>query len=268
MRWRDIACVLSTFLLAAPAFTETLVKPSGSRQVVFGDGKIGKALVLNGSSRLAYPSKFITANAGTVEMWVNPAESRDMSFLFSVGSNSPVWLTVTLDRREVAFSFSKKGVVKPDAYARVSAKAEVFKPNEWHHLAAAWGYAKPGECLVQLFIDGVLKDAAYNVTTPYEWGQGDFGMGIGHNTASVASKEGFCGRLDEVRISNYPKSPLEVEAAFKLGIDGKPLPCEEGTLLLMRFDDDTNAVSATQTILSQKDVEKRVQKSIEEEASR
>ncbi len=266
MRTGKFHAILSLALLATTAFTDTVVKPLRS-PAVYGEGKVGKAVVLNGAVGVSYVSQHIKANAGTLEMWANPTELKDTSFLFTVGTNAPTWLVVSLSQQKVAFSLSRKGAAGPEAYARVATTSEALKPGEWHHLAFAWGFTKPGECLVQLYVNGKLKDAAYNVTTLKNWVDGDLNMEIGHNTASTSSTNGFVGMVDEVRISNYPKKPSEVEAGYKLGREGKPLPVEDGTLLLVHFDGDSDAVSATQAALPPDEVVKRVQQSIDEEGS-
>ena len=42
--------------------------------------------------------------------------------------------------------------------------------------------------------------------------------------------------IDELRVSNYPKKPSEIKAAYQDFLSGKPPVIEKGTLLLQHFD--------------------------------
>ncbi len=261
---RLILCAIA-FVFASYFCSADMVEPLSGKSS-FEKGKVGRSAVFSGADKLGYGAEYLKANAGTIEIWVlpNPQNQEAFQYLLSIGSNNPLWFMIGLDKGEIVFLYTKKGAEKKYAYySNIKNKADLFKSVEWHHLAFVWAFTKPGECLMQIYVDGRLKEEKWDLSTGDKWEDGDKSFSIGFNSAS-ANAAAFIGRMDELRISNYPKSPSEIKASFEKGGRGEPLTPEPGTLLLLNFDDSTAGVSYTKDAETQEKVAKSVEKIMDE----
>ena len=261
---RIILCA-SALILAVTVFSAEKVEPM-SGKVSFEKGKIGKSAFFNGTDRLRYSAEYLKANAGTIEMWVlpNPANRDSFQFLFSIGSNNPLWFMSGLGNGEIVFHYSKKNPEKKYAfYSDIKNKTNLLKAGEWHHLAFVWAFKKSSECLMQIYVDGHLKEEKWDLSIGDKWDEPDKSFAIGFNSAS-ATAAAFNGQVDELRISNYPKLPSEIKACFEKGGRGEPLSLESGTLLLVNFDDSVAGLSSTKDAETQENVVKSSEKIMDE----
>lgn len=256
---------LAVFMTACAAFSAEKVEPL-SGKLSFEKGKVGKSAVFPGTDKLRYGAEYMKANAGTVEMWVlvSPQDRESFNFLLSIGSNNPQWFMLGLDKCEPVFHFSKKNAEKKyDYYCNIKSKTNLFKAGEWHHLAYVWAFTKPGESLMQIYVDGQLKEEKWDLAIGEKWDESDKSFAIGFNSAS-ATAPAFSGQIDELRISNYPKPPSEIKAGFEKGGRGDPLSTEPGTLLLLNFDDSAAGLSSTKDAETNEKVAKSAEKIMDE----
>jgi hypothetical protein len=237
-----------------------------SGKTSFEKGKVGKSAVFPCADKLRYSSEYLKANAGTIEMWVlvNSQKQDAFNFLLSIGSNNPLWFMTGVDKGEIIFHYSKKNPVKKyDFYSSIKNKTNLLKAGEWHHLAFVWAFKKAGECLMQIYIDGQLKEEKLDLSTGERWEAADKSFALGFNSASVTAPA-FSGQMDELRISNYPKLPSEIKASFEKGGRGEPLSTEPGTLLLLNLDDNATGLSSTKDAETKENVAKYAEKIIDE----
>lgn len=259
-----ILCV-AVFLIADAVFSAEKVEPLVGK-VSFEKGKIGKSAVFPATEKLRFGAEYLKANAGTIEMWVlsNTRNQEAFQFILSIGSNSPLWFMTGLDKFEPVFHYSRKsGEKKYKFYSSIKSKTDLLKAGEWHHLAFVWAFTKPGECLMQIYIDGQLKEEKWDLSTGEKWEDADKSFAIGFSSAN-ASAAAFTGQIDELRISNYPKFPSEIKTGFGKGVKGEPLTPEPGTLLLLDFEDSVAGVSSTKEAETQEKVAKTAEKIMDE----
>lgn len=157
----------------------------------WGKGRIGGALVLDGSSgfvRIADKSAFDLGGPFTVACWAN-LRSVPMEWMAIVTKGDNSWrLSTTSQEQRIHFS----GIDS----------TRVLGANEWHHLAAVYdGTAK------RLYVDGNLE-AEEPVTGGF--GRDDSDVLIGEN----AERPGrfFSGMIDDVRIYNHALSETAIKS--------------------------------------------------------
>ncbi|MFA6292748.1 MAG: LamG-like jellyroll fold domain-containing protein [Victivallales bacterium] len=261
---RAILCAVSLMFAVSVCSAEKVEPLSG--KLSFEKGKVGKSAVFSSAEKLSFGAEYLKANAGTIEIWVlaNPQNQAAFQFLLSIGSNNPLWFMAGLDKGETVFLYAKKGAGKKyDYYSNIKNKTDLLKADEWHQFAFVWAFTKPGECLMQIYVDGRLKEEKWDLSTGEKWEDADKSFAIGFNSAS-AGAAAFSGQMDELRISNYPKSPSEIKASFEKGGRGEPLTPEPGTLLLLNFDDSTAGVSSTKDAGTRENVAKSVERIMDE----
>lgn len=211
-----------------------------SGTIKFGEGIVNKSAVFEGKEYLHYDAKnTIKGNAGTIEMWIKPykdAEEIEFEPLISIGNNAPSWFLISLNKGTLGFLY-KKGQ-KPfqkeeEFYSNLSVNIKNWKKMEWHHIGIVWANLERAKSIVQIYIDGELKESRYNMNIGEDL-EGDV-LGIGCNTAGMLSPR-FCGEIDELRISNHPKTKKEIFESYEQGKRKEPLTADDGTLLLLNFD--------------------------------
>jgi len=219
----------------APVSTYS-VKPISSGDVS-GAGITGRALQL--SSRLVpqYPGTVLSGSAGTVEAWVRAEQAPGdvpSGILLAVGQNAPDWFVVAIGEGKLSFVFKngRRPFRNPgEFYVSLSTSVANWERGEWHHLALVWANGGEGQGLLRIYVDGTLQEARRNCT---------LGSAIpcGRVLRLGYRDKPFQGDLDELRISNYPKTPEEIADACDRGRSGESLQLEDGTLLLLHFDGD------------------------------
>ena len=215
---------------------EIKVAPLQQKSLNFGDGKCGNALEMTGASRLVFKSDRINPAGGTIEAVVNlkAIPEKAFVFLFSVGNNAPLWFFGGIENGNLAFMFRKKADGGKYAYYATLKSASGINAGEWTHLAFVWGFKKEKECIMQIYVNGKAVAEKFDQSTGTQWGAADENFCIGCNSAGAAPA--LNGMIDELRVSNYPKKPSEIKAAYQEMLSGKPPVVETGTLLLLHFD--------------------------------
>ena len=231
-------------------------------EVTYVNGPAGKAVKLN--SPVDYNSAFIKANAGTIELWYQlPQDSAEMphQFLLGVGENSPGWFCIGISKGQLGFLY--KNGLQPFArqgefYSHTGTGVKKHQKGEWHHLAIVWAHQGQGHDLVMLFVDGELREKKANANlgdrfaTPY----------LRFGGAGIKGSE-FKGALDEIRISNYPRTINEIVEAYREVKKGNALKKETGTLLLLNFENTLNGQNQTVRSLNDERLKDRVSMIVE-----
>ncbi len=261
MKKSTLAVLLSAVSCFSIFAGEAEVQPSYKKNITFTDGIAGKAALFNAKSKLMFPLSYIKANCGTIELWLKTKSlEKGYAPLISVGKNIPMWFLTGFDSKGINFLYKRKENGKHKYYASMK---QAYKFEEkWTQFALVWAYNGSGESLVQIYVNGKSILGKFNTTTGQEWKDCKH-LGIGSNTAS-ASSTSFVGALDELRISNYPKTPSEIMKAYKQVLSKQELKLEPGTLLLDNFSDSLTAKSMTTEALSAAQVEESVEKILNE----
>ena len=212
------------------------VVPLQQKSLTFGEGKCGKTLEMTGASRLVFKSDRINASGGTIELMVNLKAIPEKSFvyLFSVGSNAPLWFFGGIENGSLTFMFRKKAAGGKYEYYATLKSASGINTGEWTHLAFVWGFKKDKECIMQIYVNGKAVAEKFDQSTGTQCSAADENFCIGCSSAGAAPA--LNGMIDELRVSNYPKKPSEIKAAYQDFLSGKPPVIEKGTLLLQHFD--------------------------------
>lgn len=253
-----IASLIFSFGVKA---VENEVKPLCKTQITFTAGIAGKAALFKSKSRFLLPLECIKANCGTIEMWLN-TETPKKGYvpLVSVGKNNPMWFLAGFDNKAINFLYKRKEGKKFKYYT--SLKQACAFENKWTHFALVWAYNGAGRSLVQIYINGKSIMDKYNTTTGQKWVECRE-LGIGCNTASALAPA-LVGAIDELRISNYPKTPSEIKKAFEHVKAKRELKVEAGTLLLNNFNDTLTGKSMTKETLNAEKVSEYVEKILNE----
>lgn len=223
---------------------EIKVAPVQQKSLTFSEGQCGNALEMTGASRLVYKSDRINSSGGTIEVMVNLKAMPEKAFvyLFSVGNNSPLWFFGGIENGNLVFMFRKKAAGgKYDYYATLKSPAGI-NAGEWTYLTFVWGFKKEKECILQIYVNGKNVAEKFDQTTGTQWGAADENFCIGCSSAGAAPA--LNGMIDELRVSNYPKKPSEIKAAYQEIMSGKPPVVEKGTLLLLHCDGSVEGTAA------------------------
>lgn len=263
----DAARQLPLVLAGQPVEAEPIeqVKPLNDR-VDFTGGVVGQAAAFDDESLVSYPAHYIKANAGTIEGWcrlpVNAAEAK-AAHLIGVGDNNPAWFQTTVHegRFSVLFKDGRKPYQdKGEYYASLAADVGAWKADRWHHFAIVWGNVGEGQSLLQIYINGKLEAERYNVTLGRRYKNDS--IAVGRSSASATQR--MRGHLDELRISNHPRTGSEIAAAFEAVRRGESLEPGNGTLLLIGADGEMTAASRTSLPMDDQGVALRVGRIIED----
>jgi|APSaa5957512622_1039677.scaffolds.fasta_scaffold04713_3 hypothetical protein len=211
------------------------VRP-GTHDAIFVPGLAGQALRLSTRSAPVFPGTVLAGNAGTLEVWVRPVgppKGVGDSILLTGGQNAPDWFVVAIADGRLTFTF--KNGRKPyrgpgEFYASLTTQVVDWGLGEWHHLAVVWANGAEGKGLLRVYIDGTLREARSNCT---------LGVAIPPGRAFRLGYPGksFPGDVDELRLSNRPRTSAEIANAYRRGRSGGALQVDVDTLLLLHFDD-------------------------------
>jgi len=234
-----IAKILLTAVMAlglGVVAEEIKVAPILQKSLNYSSGKCGNALEMTGASRLVFKPDRINAAGGTIEAIVNlkAAPEKAFVYLFSVGNNAPLWFFGGIENGNLSFMFRKKADGGKYEYYAVLKSPSGIKTGEWTHLAFVWGFKKEKECIMQIYVNGKSVVDKFDQSIGTQWGAADENFCIGCSSAGAAPA--LNGMIDEFRVSNYPKKPSEIKAAYQEMLSGKPPVVEKGTLLLLHFD--------------------------------
>jgi hypothetical protein len=208
--------------------------------VSYQKGIIGKGAFFEGKTRLAYKSKCIKAEEGTLEFWLKPEGSalKRLCALWGIGNNAPLRFGGSLNNGELSFMFTRKG--EGGFYANLINKTSAIKA-EWQQLAFVWKNNGPKKSIMQIYLNGKLLESRSNLTIGKNWSPPGQNLCIGFNSAAFKA-EGFAGVFDEFRISSKAKTPNQILKAYERVKKGKELELQEDTLLLLHFENTVTGV--------------------------
>lgn len=171
---------------------------------VWSTGKVGGALLFNGTN--AYVATPITTNSnqGTVSLWVNSTASIDMGRSYTIfqanGNGNSIGLFLqSFSSASNPWQFDMRGNygATVSAISPVSSNANL---NQWHHLVAVWDTSSG----VQLYVDGSLSATATGTTGT-----------ISPSTQTIgAPTSSFQGSIDDVRVYNRKLTSSEIAALY------------------------------------------------------
>jgi cyanobactin cluster PatC/TenC/TruC protein len=150
-----------------------------------------------GSSALRPQGRF------TIEAWVCPATDAGKQVIFADGKTQ-----FYLEAGELKFQST------PKAEAITSVGASLVAGN-WYHVAVARGGSRPGD--TKLYINGVENDNKTAITPVTSFGNTYLGR------YPEAPDSGFQGKLLEVRVWRFARSPAEIQANMTYFLTGREL---------------------------------------------
>lgn len=230
---------------------EIKVNPVMQSGLNFEWGKIGKSAVFNSNSKLYFDIGRIHPSGGTIELILKRRSgiATDISSLITVGTDRPLWFFIGEQNGILTFIFRKKSIEDGKFEYNGNIRSQtLIKDNEWTHLAFVWGYRREKGCLMQIYVNGKAAEEKFYLSIGREWSINDLIIGIGCNSANFSTPS-FCGSIDEIRISNYPKTFNELNAAYEEFAIGKAPKMEQNTLLLLHFE---NGIEGLKTDEAQK----------------
>jgi|GEM_PF-747181 len=236
------------------------IKPENDR-VEYVPGPAGKAAKFSGSSLLSYESSCIKGNAGTIELWVKtdkPASDLQQVHLLGVGANDPGWFSVALDEGKLAVLMKHgRSPYKQSGEYYISLRADVsdWQAGQWHHLALTWGNIGKQKSMLQVYVDGELKEERYNITIGEQFAGNSLILGRSSANSKLKSR---C-ELDEVRVSNGPLTADAIRKNYQRVKNGRQSQLANDTLLLLSFEETAEGVGTTRSALQRKAVESRVE---------
>ncbi|MBE9213355.1 cyanobactin biosynthesis PatC/TenC/TruC family protein [Plectonema cf. radiosum LEGE 06105] len=165
-----------------------------SKVLVFDTNSQGIAV---GSSALRPQGRF------TIEAWVCPATDAEKQVIFADGETQ-----FYLEAGELKFQLT------PEAEAISSVAAGLVAGN-WYHVAVARGGSRPGD--TKLYINGVENDNKTAITPVISFGNTYLGR------YPEVPDSGFHGKLLEVRVWRFARSPAEIQANMTYFLTGREL---------------------------------------------
>ncbi len=238
--------VLMIFIVNALYSGEiTIIAPVAHNGIKVEQGKIGKTATFNVNSKLFFNVDRIQPAGGTIELIVkrNRIANQGNSALITVGVDDPICFFIGEQNGQLTFIYRKKTQDGKYEFSSTIKSLTQIKDDEWTHLAFVWGYQREHGCIMQIYINGKTAEEKFRLSFGREWTNNDIMIGIGCNTADIAAAS-FTGMIDELHISNYPKSFNEINADYEEFAMGRSPKLEHSTLLLLHFDNDLAGTAA------------------------
>jgi len=188
-----------------------------SASTSFTASRFMKGVYINGSGTLRYQTvNNIEYDHGTIEFWARPSSdpgSNSYLYFFSTGSEYQNEMGIYSYGGILHFVFYDNYGDYSDAQANIS----FWNAGEWHHVAAIWDVVNGFEPVydhLDLFIDGSNEDVTHRSDfstyglyfNPY--------MYIGSHSSGQYQAN---STIDEFRISEWPRSPAEINASYQKG---------------------------------------------------
>ncbi|MBD0384505.1 discoidin domain-containing protein [Paenibacillus sp. WST5] len=180
-------------------------KHDGTAQgnVGYSDGKIGKAVNLNGTDGyMTLPKEHALSgyDAITVATWVNWRGGGNWQRIFDFGNNTNQFMFLSPKSGSGTLRFAIK-----NGGGEQSVQTAALPLNQWVHVAVTLG----GKT-AKLYVNGELKATNTNVTIK----PSDFKPGVNYIGKSQFNDPLFNGMIDEFRIFNYAMSGAEIQAVY------------------------------------------------------
>ena len=189
---------------------------------------------------------------GTIEFWVkptwNPSSQNQGTYIFfdvqnmlTIGrswndqtapySNGYIYFTTRrFDGQDCNYGFWEVNSADSTALKREPTVSQSWRPDTWHYIAATWDHRGPSQ--ISLYIDGdrigtkSISYICYNFP-PETFAVGSFADGT-YQANSV---------VDELRISNAQRSPVEIMSNYALGLAAQGQYCSYNNGQIVRPPD-------------------------------
>lgn len=220
---------------------------------IWTTGKFGSALQLDGTSGYVSFGGDVNAldmgdnTAFTVEAWVyRTSVSQDAEIItkkLGSGTNAgyQIYQWSTANGGNTCL-YVADGV---DLYETCTADNSTLTLNTWEHIVAVFdntGYAGSG-----IYINGVnAEDSAYEIGTISNIGDTSniyhFCVGTDSNSAGCQSNREFAGKIDDVKIYNYARTPAQIIEDMNGGhpVGGSPIGSQVG---YWKFDEGSGTTA-------------------------
>jgi len=177
----------------------------------WAEGKFGGALALDGRGGVVIPGSgttYVGDSSWTVECWFRPEPQQPLHAVL-VGSGwgyERDWSLRISNMKHLAAVFS---CGSRSAVVSSSDVAATLFDGQWHHAAAVLDRRRGGE--VRLYLDGKrIPCERPAFCGPIVFDDQRMGIVVGAMTPWGIGKDGYRGRIDEVRISNIVRPPFDV----------------------------------------------------------
>ncbi len=250
----------------APALSEpgaeggspTPIEPLSGRGAA-APGVVGQGAAVGEPGTPVYDGALLHPTAGTIELWARlpqDAAQTESGWLLSVGENNPEWCYLLIEKGKLTFllKHGRKPYQNADDYYAVVSTDIDWKAGQWGHVAATWAKVGDDRGMLRLYVDGVLRESRDDVRIGTAFAAERIRLG----GSSASSKLVSDVMLDELRISNRPRTAEEIAAGVQRVRQGEPLPADDATLLKLDMDGSFNGVNATRQRLSAEQIEQLV----------
>ncbi len=156
----------------------------------------------------------------TLEAWVYPRSLTNNPSVISKNSASSYQLGV---------NSSGKVVFNPKGGASLLESKTVVITNRWTHIAAAYNGSS-----ASIFINGILDTSTNSITGAI--GSNSDSLLIGADRPAGSLVNFFNGLIDEVRISNYEKTPSQISSYLYRSIDSVNQPAPASNNVCYNLD--------------------------------
>jgi len=192
-----------------------------AQNINFSTGIIGGALQLNTNSLVTYNAQNnITANEGSVELWVKPTwNGNDNS-----NHNILIWgagggLYIAKDAANYLKIIVNRYGIGENPERSAGYNISSWLANEWHHFACTWSASE-----LNLYIDGFLvANSPVGFTIP-TINDTQFYLGSEKGNAS------FEGDFDEIRISSIVRTHAEIVQSYNNGLSPTSIVFKENNI--------------------------------------
>ncbi len=194
--------------------------PVGNTSLSFEAGKFNSGVLINNSDELVYSvDGNFDKNQGTIEFWMNPRNDISAGgydgWIFLIGSDYDFnSIEIFVNTQEIDFKIIDYVGTEHIAVQDVSA----WQADEWHHIAAVWDLDNPvsDDNHMELYIDGSNSGSDYSETEYYiHMEDMEPNMFIGSYSGELQAE----AVIDELRISNIPRTASELSDSYQNGIN-------------------------------------------------
>lgn len=177
----------------------------GADDPTWVNGKIGKAINLNGTSQFVKnTSPNLPLTSRSVSAWIKPTTLPSNSWVFYQADNGGLYWGLPIISGKVRYQFLSSGITAT-IYESSSA---VITTGQWQHVEITHTYGSSTD--VHIYVNGIEVPGAFTSTAS---GYNDpnlngFQFDVGYDHISNASF--FNGSIDDVKVYNYARSAAQV----------------------------------------------------------
>ncbi|MBL7811803.1 MAG: proprotein convertase P-domain-containing protein [Bacteroidetes bacterium] len=163
----------------------------------------------------------------TIETWIYPTAIGTTQNLIDLSNGSGGYLLQLTSAGKISWTMNQYGT-----------SSTVLTANKWYHIAVVCSTPGSGSQVANIYINGE-QDAGYNFSE-LQANTGKLRIGASHSGTNF-----FSGYMDEVRISNYAKTPAEIQRYMHSPVCYQNRPSAPKTTVAYNLDG--NLYSGTRT---------------------